>query len=173
MITYCFRYEFKNIYIDALWLQIFPIFQELQEIIEYEERFGGIVLDPSSSPNEPQNGPNITLSQSSSSNKDTFYFSVKNPHASSPHYISMYYKKAHLVIRMLEFRIGQELMMQVDLYIIFCNIYSYSYFKLELSLFVYKWNNIWLIIYMAMVKLFFKILYKILYYHTKNVYFYG
>lgn len=88
-------------------------FQELQEIIEYEERFGGIVLDPSSSPNEPQNGPNVSASSTNSTNKDTFYFSVKNPHACSPHYISVYYKKAHLIIRMLEFRIGQELMMQV------------------------------------------------------------
>lgn len=85
----------------------------MRDIIDYEERFGGIVLDPSSSPNEPQNGPNVPLSQSSSANKDTFYFSVKNPHASSPHYIDVYYKKAHLIIRMLEFRIGQELMMQV------------------------------------------------------------
>ena len=87
--------------------------QELQEIIEYEERFGGIVLDPSSSPHEPQNGPNVPNS-TNSNNKDTFYFSVKNPHASSPHYISVYYKKAHLIIRMLEYRIGQELMMQVS-----------------------------------------------------------
>lgn len=89
------------------------IHSELQEIIEYEERFGGIVLDPSSSPNEPQNGPNVPAASNSSNNKDTFYFSVKNPHACSPHYISVYYKKAHLIIRMLEFRIGQELMMQV------------------------------------------------------------
>ncbi|XP_068202285.1 transcription initiation factor TFIID subunit 2 isoform X2 [Palaemon carinicauda] len=86
---------------------------ELKDIIEYEERFGGIVLDPSASPSEPQNGSNITNASGSSSNKDTFYFSVKNPHACSPHYINVYYKKAHLVIRMLEFRIGQELMMQV------------------------------------------------------------
>ncbi|XP_042243204.1 transcription initiation factor TFIID subunit 2-like isoform X2 [Homarus americanus] len=89
------------------------IHSELQEIIDYEEKFGGIVLDPSSSPNEPQNGPNMPVTSNNSSNKDTFYFSVKNPHASSPHYIGVYYKKAHLVIRMLEYRIGQELMMQV------------------------------------------------------------
>lgn len=82
--------------------------------MEYEERYGGIVLDPSSSPHEPQNGPNVPETSSTSTSKDTFYFSVKNPHASSPHYIGIYYKKAHLIIRMLEFRIGQELMMQVS-----------------------------------------------------------
>ncbi|KAK3885001.1 hypothetical protein Pcinc_010743 [Petrolisthes cinctipes] len=83
---------------------------ELLEVIEYEERFGGIILDPSSSPNEPQN---IPIGSPNNISKDTFYFSVKNPHASSPHFISVYYKKAQLIIRMLEFRIGQELMMQV------------------------------------------------------------
>lgn len=47
------------------------------------------------------------------SGKDVFYFSVKNPHACSPRYIEMYYKKSQLIMRMLEIRIGQELMMQV------------------------------------------------------------
>lgn len=45
--------------------------------------------------------------------KDVFYFSVKNPHACSPRYIELYYKKSQLIMRMLEIRIGQELMMQV------------------------------------------------------------
>ena len=69
----------------------------MKEVIEYEEKFGGILLDPSASSKEPQHstGPNASASTS----KDTFYFSVKNPHACSPHYVEMYYKKSHLVLR--------------------------------------------------------------------------
>ncbi|KAL7642103.1 UNVERIFIED_CONTAM: hypothetical protein RMT77_007977 [Armadillidium vulgare] len=92
------------------------IHSELKEVIEYEEKFGGITLDPSSSPsdlNTASHHSGDSPSQGGDSGKDKFYFSVKSPHACSPQYIEMYYKKAHLVIRMLEFKIGNELMMQV------------------------------------------------------------
>lgn len=44
-----------------------------------------------------------------------FYFPIRNLHTMSPKYIEVLRKKAHLVIRMLEHRIGQELLLQVIL----------------------------------------------------------
>lgn len=41
------------------------------------------------------------------------YFPVKNLHCLSPRYMEVMRKKAHLIIRMLEHRIGQELLLQV------------------------------------------------------------
>lgn len=42
----------------------------------------------------------------------------------SPKYIEVLRKKAHLVIRMLEHRIGQELLLQVDIITIVVTILS-------------------------------------------------
>jgi len=42
-----------------------------------------------------------------------FYFSLVNPQTISPAYLKLYSKKAHLVIRMLEHRIGNQLLLQV------------------------------------------------------------
>lgn len=87
--------------------------QELRDVVEYEEKFGAITLDPSSSPSDSGSQHSGDSPSQGDSSKDKFYFSVKNPHACSPKYIEMYYKKSHLIIRMLEFKIGNELMMQV------------------------------------------------------------
>ncbi len=62
----------------------------------YEQSVGGIHLDPS-----------FALD-------NLMYFSVKSPHTISPRYEEVYEKKAHLVIRMLELHIGQELLIQVS-----------------------------------------------------------
>ncbi|KAK3592160.1 hypothetical protein CHS0354_019451 [Potamilus streckersoni] len=59
----------------------------LKEVYEYESRVGGIVLDPSV-------------------RESTHPFSIKHPHTISPGYHEIYKKKAFLVIRMLEIRIG-------------------------------------------------------------------
>ncbi|XP_043273259.1 transcription initiation factor TFIID subunit 2 [Venturia canescens] len=89
------------------WIQ-----SELQEVVKYEEEFGGIILDSSQPPaplpiaaNSPAPAPRVP--------DPGFYFPVKNLHTMSPKYIQVLRKKAHLVIRMLEHRIGQELLLQV------------------------------------------------------------
>ncbi|KAL4703455.1 hypothetical protein ACJJTC_010775 [Scirpophaga incertulas] len=79
------------------------IHQELQEVVSYEEQYGGIVLDPWQ---PPASGARVEP-------KDTFYFPVRNVHTMSPRYIEVMRKKSHLVLRMLEQRIGQELLLQV------------------------------------------------------------
>ena len=73
----------------------FSIFQELHVVQKYEQEVGGIHLDPSFAKD------------------NSMYFSVKNPHTVSSKYAEVYEKKAHLVIRMLELHIGQELLIQV------------------------------------------------------------
>nr|KAF7415465.1 hypothetical protein H0235_012057 [Vespula pensylvanica] len=89
------------------WIQ-----SELQEVVKYEEQFGGIILDPSQPPaplpiaaNTPAPAPRAP--------EPGFYFPIRNLHTMSPKYIEVLRKKAHLVIRMLEHRIGQELLLQV------------------------------------------------------------
>ncbi|KYQ58343.1 Transcription initiation factor TFIID subunit 2 [Trachymyrmex zeteki] len=89
------------------WIQ-----SELQEVVKYEEQFGGIILDPSQAPaplpiaaNTPAPAPRAP--------DPGFYFPIKNLHTMSPKYIEVLRKKAHLIMRMLEHRIGQELLLQV------------------------------------------------------------
>ena len=90
----------KPLSLEVLTLICF-VDQELQEVVKYEERFGGIVLDVSqvSGGQRPPPSP--------------FYFSTRSLHTLSPMYLEIMRKKAHLVIRMLEHRIGQELLLQV------------------------------------------------------------
>ncbi|CAH1772868.1 unnamed protein product [Owenia fusiformis] len=73
----------------------YHIYEELQSVIDYEQNVCGIVLDPSSSL------------------EHCTYFPIRHPHTISPRYAQMMEKKAHLVIRMLELRIGPELLTQV------------------------------------------------------------
>lgn len=88
--------------------------------MKYEEQFGGIILDSSQAPaplpiaaNTPAPAPRAP--------DPGFYFPIKNLHTMSPKYIEVLRKKAHLIMRMLEHRIGQELLLQV-------NIHIYRYF---------------------------------------------
>ena len=67
----------------------------MEIVKEYESEVGPIVLDPSAA------------------RESYHYFPIKNPHTVSPKYCDVFYKKAHLVIRMLENRIGRELLIQV------------------------------------------------------------
>ncbi|XP_046544224.1 transcription initiation factor TFIID subunit 2-like [Haliotis rubra] len=70
------------------------IYKHLQDVCEYEGKVGGVVLDPVG--------------------KETNqHFSIKSPHTVSPKYLDVFVKKALLVIRMLEFRLGSELLLQV------------------------------------------------------------
>lgn len=89
------------------WIQT-----ELQEVVRYEEQFGGIVLDPSQAPAPI---PSSTASPAAPPRPPDpgFYFPIRNLHTMSPKYMDVLRKKAHLVMRMLEHRIGQELLLQV------------------------------------------------------------
>lgn len=92
------------------WIQF-----ELHEVVKYEEQFGGIILDCSTPP-APLPVANITSSPAPTAKavENHHYFPVRNVHTISPKYIEIMRKKAHLVIRMLEHRIGQELLLQVS-----------------------------------------------------------
>lgn len=89
------------------WIQ-----SELAEVVKYEEQYGGIVLDCS----QPPAPLPVSSSQPTTNAKHTettHYFPIKNLQTMSPKYIEAMRKKAHIVIRMLEHRIGQELLLQV------------------------------------------------------------
>ena len=72
------------------------VFQYAKEVEEYEIKHGGIVLDPSK--------------------EESFglYFSTLQPHTISPAYLDIYHKKALLIVRMLELRLGPTLLLQVS-----------------------------------------------------------
>lgn len=84
----------------------------LFDVVKYEEEYGGIVLDPSQPP-APLPLGGSTPQSSSKPPEEKFYFSIRNIHTMSPLYIDALYKKGHLVLRMLEHRIGLELLLQV------------------------------------------------------------
>ncbi|CAH8475077.1 unnamed protein product [Heterobilharzia americana] len=71
------------------------IYDEMHFVTEFENMRYGIVLDPSK----------IT-------SKST-YFDLTSSHLISPDYFAAYVKKSHLVIRMLELRLGQPVLLQV------------------------------------------------------------
>ena len=68
--------------------------QDMREVCAHESTVGPVVLDPSLSPDRHM------------------YFPTKHAQTVSPKYTAMHEKKAHLVIRMLELRIGHKLMLQ-------------------------------------------------------------
>lgn len=107
------------------WIQT-----ELAEVMKYEEQYGGVILDPSRPPAPlsvagagSAGGINSSLSATPAFNQSQAavgktpdmmqYFPVKSLQCLSPRYMEIMRKKAHLVIRMLEHRIGQELLIQV------------------------------------------------------------
>lgn len=88
------------------WIQ-----KELAEVVKYEEQYGGIILD-SSVPPAPL-PVSTTAPTNITKQPDEHYFPIKNMHTMSPKYTEAMRKKAHIVIRMLEHRIGQQLLLQV------------------------------------------------------------
>ncbi|KAL0273010.1 UNVERIFIED_CONTAM: hypothetical protein PYX00_005790 [Menopon gallinae] len=86
------------------------IHSDLGDIVKYEEQFGGIILDPSQ---VPTSNPTSSFGGVRSSENSSFYFPIRSLHTLSPKYAEVLKKKAHLVIRMMEHRIGQELLLQV------------------------------------------------------------
>lgn len=89
------------------WIQ-----SELDEVVKYEEAYGGIILDCS----QPPAPLPMSSTQPQSVQKPTeivHYFPTRSLHTMSPKYMEAVRKKSHLIIRMLEHRIGQELLLQV------------------------------------------------------------
>ena len=88
------------------------IHQHMFEIVKYEEKYGGIILDSSQKPSaiismrgEANRNPEIE--------HNPFCFPVDNLQICSPEYLEVMERKAHLVVRMLEHRLGQEQLLQV------------------------------------------------------------
>ncbi|KAJ1521858.1 hypothetical protein ONE63_002203 [Megalurothrips usitatus] len=86
---------------------------ELEEVIKYEETYGGIVLDPSQQPAPLPVSSTSSPMPPQRNSPQPFYFSTRSLHTMSPKYLEMQRKKAHLIMRMLADRIGHELLLQV------------------------------------------------------------
>lgn len=74
--------------------------------MRYEDTHGGIIMDPS----QPSNSHH---SSGSKTNHHQFHFPLQSIDTISPKYLFMMRKKAHLFVRMLENRIGYEMLLQV------------------------------------------------------------
>ncbi|TDG50376.1 hypothetical protein AWZ03_003281 [Drosophila navojoa] len=86
---------------------------ELARVVKYEEQFGGIILDCSQPPAPLPVSSTNPAAAASKQQEIVHYFPIKSLHTVSPKYVEAMRRKAHLVIRMLEHRIGQELLIQV------------------------------------------------------------
>ncbi|XP_065577950.1 transcription initiation factor TFIID subunit 2-like isoform X2 [Artemia franciscana] len=88
----------------------YHIMKEMEAVVEYEQKHGGIILDPSQSPS-PTVFPGSVPPPKAIENQ--FHFPLDSVHTVSPEYVEVMRKKAHLIIRMLELRIGYQMLMQV------------------------------------------------------------
>ncbi|EDW69454.1 uncharacterized protein Dvir_GJ12109 [Drosophila virilis] len=86
---------------------------ELARVVRYEEQYGGIILDCSQPPAPLPVSSTNPAAAASKQQEIVHYFPIKSLHTVSPKYVEAMRRKAHLVIRMLEHRIGQELLIQV------------------------------------------------------------
>ncbi|KAK1332006.1 hypothetical protein QTO34_007683 [Cnephaeus nilssonii] len=76
--------------------------EELDKIVAYELKTGGVLLHPIFGGGKEKDNPASHL-----------YFSIKHPHTLSWEYYTMFQCKAHLVMRLIENRISMEFMLQV------------------------------------------------------------
>ncbi|KAJ8394656.1 hypothetical protein AAFF_G00044590 [Aldrovandia affinis] len=76
--------------------------EELDKIVEYELKTGGVLLHPTFCGTKEKDNPTPHL-----------HFSIKHPHTLSWEYYKMFQCKAHLVMRLIENRISMEFMLQV------------------------------------------------------------
>lgn len=77
----------------------YSVQETMKQLIDYEQRFGGIVLDETSD----------VVNKS----RNVFHFSTQSSHTMSPFFDKAHKLKSFLVIRMLEDRIGRLLLVQV------------------------------------------------------------
>ncbi|EDW04189.1 transcription initiation factor TFIID subunit 2 [Drosophila grimshawi] len=83
------------------WVQL-----ELSQVVKYEERYGGVILD-CSQPVAAAAVPKF------SHDHHQHHFPKESSHTVSPKYVKALRRKSHLVIRMLEHRIGQQMLFRV------------------------------------------------------------
>uniref|UniRef100_A0A672LV18 Transcription initiation factor TFIID subunit 2 n=1 Tax=Sinocyclocheilus grahami TaxID=75366 RepID=A0A672LV18_SINGR len=76
--------------------------EELDTIVDYELKIGGVLLHPTFSGGKEKDNPTPHL-----------HFSIRHPHTLSWEYYKMFQCKAHLVMRLIENRISMEFMLQV------------------------------------------------------------
>uniref|UniRef100_A0ACB8FEN1 Transcription initiation factor TFIID subunit 2 n=1 Tax=Sphaerodactylus townsendi TaxID=933632 RepID=A0ACB8FEN1_9SAUR len=76
--------------------------EELDKIVVYELKTGGVLLHPIFGGGKEKDNPSSHL-----------HFSIKHPHTLSWEYYTMFQCKAHLVMRLIENRISMEFMLQV------------------------------------------------------------
>ncbi|XP_038057385.1 transcription initiation factor TFIID subunit 2-like [Patiria miniata] len=95
----------------------YHIHKELTSLCKYEQEIGGVILHPdpptvqSTDSDDPEkNAANPTTPKSGESGA---YFPIRSPHTVSWRYLDMLRVKAHLVMRLIELRIGQDLLLQV------------------------------------------------------------
>ena len=85
----------------------------MNDVVKYEEDNGGIILDSSQAPAPPPVRGETLHQREGQKETNAFPFPPSNLHTSSPEYLAVMSKKAHLVVRMLEDRIGAEQLLQV------------------------------------------------------------
>ncbi|XP_054712299.1 LOW QUALITY PROTEIN: transcription initiation factor TFIID subunit 2-like [Uloborus diversus] len=83
------------------------VHEDFHEVLKYEQKYGGLVLDCSVVPTPG------SVAAAAQGKDGSFYFPTQHLHTTSPEYNKILSKKSHLVIRMLEDRIGRELLLQV------------------------------------------------------------
>lgn len=94
----------------------------MKQLIDYEQKFGGIVLDETTAVKNKS--------------RNNFHFSTQSPHTISPFYDVAHKLKSFLVIRMLEDRIGNSLLIQV-----FNKILSLASTASQQPAYSSMWNN--------------------------------
>ena len=88
------------------------VHQHMYDVVKYEEKYGGIILDSSQRP-QAQVSMRGEANRNPEVEHNAFYFPVDNLQTCSPEYLYVMEKKAHLVVRMLENRLGQSQLLQV------------------------------------------------------------
>ena len=88
------------------------VHQHMYDVVKFEEKYGGIILDSSQRP-QAIDSLRGEASRNPEVEHNAFYFPVDNLQTCSPEYLFVMEKKAHLVVRMLENRLGQEQLLQV------------------------------------------------------------
>ena len=93
----------NNEYRDTIW-------NTNNEVCSYERQYGGIILDSSQPPAPPVVRGEEKQHREQPKEVNAFVFEPTNLNTCSPEYLDVMTKKAHLAIRMLENRIGGQLL---------------------------------------------------------------
>lgn len=78
----------------------------MKDVVEFESQWGGIVLRPRGGGNDDENSFDANANEN-------HHFFAENPFTSSPLYVEMLGKKGFLVMRMIEKKLGKDMMCQV------------------------------------------------------------